>query len=86
MKPRRTIGWALVVASVLAAAILQISTGKLAQVRSLSSQTLPDGHGQVVMIGLHCHWQYAIPLGCGFLLGLACAIWPSRKPPRLACT
>jgi hypothetical protein len=79
---RHKIGLALMATSVLAAILIQLLTGRLAEARTVREDKLSSG-AVASEIALNFHWQYGIPITACFALGLICFVWPTRKPPRL---
>jgi len=82
LKKRRMIGFALMAASILAAILIQAFTGRLLLFQSGSVKWVSP-NAFVTSEEIDFHWQYVIPLAAGFFIGLACCVWPARKPPRL---
>jgi hypothetical protein len=90
VKKRPIIGAILMVASVLAAILIQVFTDRVLMFHSGPTEVSanPNLSAQPILsittsevIGLH--WRYVIPLAAGFVIGLVCCAWPTRKQPRL---
>jgi hypothetical protein len=81
MTNRRKLGLALVGGSLIVAATIQLLTGRIVRPGTEHEQTFGSGPVLVVveMTALHYNSPYAIPLGVCFALGVACALWPSRR-------
>ena len=82
IKKRQMIGLALMVASVVAAILIQVFSGRVIEFHPIHQDTLSSGvslsYGLIVF-----HWRYDVPLVAGFVIGLASCVWPARKPPRI---
>ena len=81
---RQKIGLIVMVTSVVAAVVIQVLSGRVADVRTVSDGESPSGTAMPEVVMVHVHGPYGIALAGGFFLGLACLAWPSRKPPRIA--
>jgi hypothetical protein len=86
MTNRRKLGLALAGASIIVAATIQFLTGRVVRVETEHEERFQSGQDwmTVSMTTLHYNSHYAVPLAVFFALGVTCALWPSRKPPRLA--
>lgn len=81
VKTRRMTGAVLMGASLLAAILIQAFVGPLIAIHVTRAGSLsPDGFDADAII---YHWGYFVLLAVCFAIGLACCVWPARKPPRL---
>jgi hypothetical protein len=86
IKRRQTIGVSLIAASILAAIVIQTSTGRVLTFQSSGSTYKASSNTTLVVATsemMEFHWLYDIPLAAGFIIGFVCCAWPTRKPPRL---
>jgi hypothetical protein len=86
MTKRRKLGLALAGVSIIVAATLQLLTGRVVRAETEHEERFQLGQDwmAVSMTTLHYNPYCAVPLALCFALGVACALWPARKPPRLA--
>jgi len=86
MANRRKLGLAIAGTSAAAAIIIQLLTGRLVRAQTVREDKFQSGPDYVVAseTDIHFNPRLALPLAACFSLGLACLVWPSRRPPRLA--
>jgi hypothetical protein len=86
MANRRILGLGLLVASVIAACIIQLLTGQLVHVETFDQNIGQSGYYSLMASVTVFNYRsgYALLLAVCYVIGLALLLWPSRKPPRLA--
>jgi hypothetical protein len=84
---RRQLGLTLMISSVVAAVVLQAMAGAMLSTESVHQESAKSAQSgfsvSTISVTVHSNPRYAIPLAACFTLGLAFALWPSRRPPRL---
>jgi len=83
IKRRQLIGLALMAASVLAAILIQVFTGHVLTFHTIPTDNASSDAGVMGMGMIVFYCRYDIPLAAGFVIGLVCFAWPTRKPPRI---
>ena len=72
----------LMAASVLAAVLIQAFTGHVVEFHVTHTGFVPPNAvttDELMVLHLRCD----IPLAAGFVIGLVCCAWPTRKPPQI---
>lgn len=82
-RTRRGFGVALIAISILSGILVAHATGKTGDPRVVGQDGSGPFHYTLFAVQIAMDLRWLVPLFALFAVGIACLVWPPRKPHRL---